>query len=111
MTCDGLRVRVVLSAFWWLVLVCVVVSAVGVRMARIGFSAIDIYLYTDGAARDCGAFSRSCGGLWLVACVVICMDICKACSVSYGVYMYLCIYIMRLWLVWWCLVVCSCIYR
>lgn len=24
---------------------------------------VDIYLYTDGVARDCGAFSCSCGGV------------------------------------------------
>ena len=38
----------------------------GVRMARIGFKCIDIYLYTDDVARDCGAFSCPCrraGGL------------------------------------------------
>lgn len=56
-------------------------SAVGVRMARTGFSAIDIYLYTDSVARDCGAFSCPCGRAG---------GLC---------YMYLCI--MRLWLVWW----------
>ena len=59
-------------------------------MARIGFSAIDIYLYTDDMARDCGAFSCLCGvlcvGWW---CVYGCI---KVCSVSCGgvyVYMYL----------------------
>ena len=31
------------------------------RLARVGFSAIDIYLYTDAVARDCGAFSCPCG--------------------------------------------------
>lgn len=72
--------------------------AVGVRMARTGFSAIDIYLYTDDVARDCGAFSCLCGragGLRY-------MDGCKVCFVwrwCDGVYMYLCI--MRLWFVWW----------
>ena len=61
-------------------------SAVGVRMARTGFSAIDIYLYTDDVARDCGAFSCLCGragdlcymygcmqGLFRVALVYICI--------------------------------------
>lgn len=71
-------------------------------MARTGFSAIDIYLYTDGMVRDCGAFSCSCGGGSLRCCVyeyisrlVPCGGWCW-CS---GVYMYLCI--MRLPLVWW----------
>ena len=54
----------------WLVLFSVVL--VGVRMARIGFIYADIYLYTVAVGVDCGAFSRSCGGvvrLWLVVCV------------------------------------------
>lgn len=51
--------------------------AVGVRMTCISFSAIDIYLYTDGVARDCGAFSCSCGGLWCWLVVLVCMDISR----------------------------------
>ena len=64
--------------------------AVVMRMARIGFSAIDIYLYTDAVARDCGAFSCLCGragGLRY-------MDGCKVCFVWCGVGMvYICIYV------------------
>ena len=76
-------------------------SAVGVRMARIGFSAIDIYLYTDGVARDCGAFSCLCGGVGGLCCYVYgCMQgLFRVVWCWYGVYMYLCI--MCLWLVWW----------
>lgn len=44
-------------------------------MARTGFSAIDIYLYTDCVVRDCGAFSCLCG--MLVACAVVCMDVSR----------------------------------
>lgn len=46
--------------------------AIGVRMARTGFMYVDIYLYTDGVARDYGAFSCLCGGAgvgWWFACV------------------------------------------
>lgn len=67
-------------------------SVVGVRMARTGFSAIDIYLYTDAVARDCGAFSCLCGragGLcYMYGCV------CKVCFVWCGVgVVYICIYV------------------
>lgn len=44
----------------------------GVRMARMVLVYVDIYLYTDGVVRDCGAFSCSCGGAgvgWWFACV------------------------------------------
>lgn len=57
-----------LLAVGWLVLVRAVVFAVGVRTARISFSAIGIYLYADGVLRDCGAFSCSC--VWCVGVVV-----------------------------------------
>ena len=82
---------------------CWLLSAVGVRMARISFMYADIYLYTVAVGVDCGAFSRSCGvlcvGWW---CVYGCI---KVCSVSCGgvyVYMYIC---MRITCLWW---VCSC---
>lgn len=74
--CDGLRVRVVLLCSVSVGLCSVglrLLSAVGVRMARIGFSAIDIYLYTDGVARDCGAFSCVCGGVGGLCCVYVWM--------------------------------------
>ena len=54
---------------WFVLLFC---RSVGVRMARIGLIYADIYLYTVAVGVDCGAFSRSCGGvvrLWLVVCV------------------------------------------
>ena len=57
-----MRVRVVPSAVGVACVGLRLLSAVGVRMAHTGFSAIDIYLYTDGVARDCGAFSCLCGG-------------------------------------------------
>lgn len=70
-------------------------------MARVGFSAIDIYLYTDGVARDCGAFSCLCGRAGGLRYMDGCMQgLFRVVWCWYGVYMYLCI--MRLWLVWWC---------
>ena len=98
---DGVTVGAFVSCrllLVWLVLVCVCCLLFGVRMARTVFSAIDIYLYIDGVARDCGAFSCSCGGLWLVVCMYGCI---KVCFVRCGDVVYICIYIMRLWLVWW----------
>ena len=50
-------------------------SADGVRMARISFMYVDIYLYAVAVGVDCGAFSCSCGGvvrLWLVVCMKVC---------------------------------------
>lgn len=49
-------------------------AVVGVRMARTGFMYADIYLYTDGVARDCGAFSCLCGGGSLRCCMYGCMQ-------------------------------------
>ena len=69
-------------------------SAVSVRMARTGFSAIDIYLYTDGVTRDCGAFSCACVGV-LVVCVVCMYGCIKVCFVS----------------VWWCIYVSMHLYN
>lgn len=83
--CAGLRVGLcwlvgtacacprVCDSFCWLL------SAVGVRMARIGFIYADIYLYTVAVGAVCGAFSRSCGGLvrlWLVVCVIAWFVLC-----------------------------------
>ena len=65
-------------------------SAVSVRMARTGFSAIDIYLYTDGVARDCGAFSCACVGV-LVVCAIWMNARFVSCGV--GVVVYICIYV------------------
>lgn len=72
-------------------------SAVGVRMARTGFSAIDIYLYTDDVTRDCGAFSCLCGGVGgLCCCVYGCIKVLFR-VMWWCVYVFM--YIMRLWLV------------
>ena len=89
-----------------LVACAVLCCLVGVRMARIGFIYADIYLYTVAVGVDCGVFSCSCGGvvrLWLV-CVYGYMQ--GLFRVGVVVYMYICIYIMRLWLVV-VVVVCS----
>ena len=54
---------------------------------------VDIYLYTDGVARDCGAFSCSCGGVG-VGWRCLCMDVCnKSRFVPCGVVVYICIYV------------------
>ena len=45
-------------------MVCVPLSADGVRMARIGFMYVSIYLYAVAVGVACGAFSCSCGGVW-----------------------------------------------
>ena len=86
--------------------------AVGVRTARTGFSAIDIYLYTDGIACDCGTFSCLCGragGLWLVLLYVWIYARLVLCRM-----VYICIYIFIV-ACGLCggvvLAVCSCIYR
>lgn len=74
-------------------LVCACCSlAVGVRMARTGFQCVDIYLYTDGVARDCGAFSCSCGRAG-VGWRCLCMDVSRFVSCGVLVWLYLCIYI------------------
>lgn len=88
-----------------LVLACVFcwlapLSAVGVRMARTGFSAIDIYLYTDGVARDCNAFSCACVGV-LVVCAIWMNARFVSCLCG-GVYMYLCINVLVACVVAWC---------
>ena len=84
---------------------------------------VNIYLYTDGVGVACSAFSCSCGGAGGLRCCVY--EYIKACSVwcGVGVVVYICIYIMRLWLVWWwsariwidiynggLLVFCACVY-
>ena len=52
-----------------------------------------IYLYTDGVARDCSAFLRSCGRAGGLCCYVYgCMQV-KFVLCSVGVLVYLCIYI------------------
>lgn len=61
-------------------------SAVGARMARIGFSDIDIYLYTDGVARDCRAFSCLCGRVGGLCCMYVWMQTRFFC------------------VVWWCVI-------
>lgn len=99
----------VVSLLVWLVLVCACCSlADGVRMARISFKCIDIYLYTDGVARDCGAFSCSCGGLWCWLVVCLCMNISRLIPCGgVGVLVYICIYVSIyalvavLVVVWW----------
>ena len=51
------------------VLVLLAVVRFGVRMARIGFMYVSIYLYAVAVGVACGAFSCSCGGvvrLWLI---------------------------------------------
>ena len=64
-------------------------SADGVRMARIGFMYVDIYLYAVAVGVACGASSCSCGSVvWLI-------NICKVC-------------LCGLW--WWCGVAVSCLY-
>ena len=62
--------------------------AVGVRMARTGFSAIDIYLYTDDVARDCGAFSCLCGRAGDLCYMYGCMQ-----GLFRVVLVYICIYV------------------
>ena len=75
---------------------------------------VNIYLYTDGVARDCGAFSCSCGsasvGWWLALLCVY--EYIKACFVwCVGIYMYLYIYICACGCVGGgVVVVCSCVY-
>ena len=61
------RLALSLRSFCWLL------SAIGVKMARISFMYASIYLYTVAVGVDCGAFSCPCGGvvrLWLVVCVI-----------------------------------------
>ena len=73
------------------VLVLLAVVRFGVRMARIGFMYVSIYLYAVAVGVACGAFSCSCGGVvvWLI-------DICKVYSLWCGVVwlyrVYICIY-------------------
>ena len=56
---------------------------------------VDIYLYTDGVARDCGAFSCSCGGAgvgWWFVCVWMYQGLFRVVS-CVGVVVYICIYV------------------
>ena len=75
---DGVTVCAFVLCRLPLVLACVfcwlaLLSAIGVRMARVGFSAIDIYLYVVDMARDCGAFSCPCGRAGGLCCVNGCI--------------------------------------
>lgn len=93
---------------------CFVLLAVvllGVRMARVGFKCISIYLYTVAVGVACGAFSCSCGGLacgWCCVGLYVWMYASKVCSVWRGgvVRVYLCIYVYNALVlsvvVWWC---------
>ena len=71
--------------------------AVGVRLARVSFMYIDIYLYTVAVGVVCGVFSRSCGGvvrLWWLA-VFVCM-MYQVCFVWYN-----CIYVYNAFVLLW----------
>lgn len=93
LSADGVTVRAFVlccvACCWCCSCWFALLSAVGVRMARTGFKRIDIYLYTDVVARDCGAFSCLCGR---AGDGVVCMDVSRFISCGVGVVVYICIY-------------------
>ena len=73
---------------------------VGVRMACISFSAIDIYLYTDGVARS-RARVVVCGvGYWLMyGCIKVLFRVVGGVVISMYLYNVL---VACMVVVWWC---------